>query len=135
MPIKSFRDLVAWQEAHALAHLAYDVADGLPEYEQHAPASQVRRAATSVHGNIAEGFCTGTRPKFLNHLRMARGSLTELESCLQFVSDRRSAPIPDNLDEQRVQAGRVLQALITSLERSQRPGPGGKKHRPPNTDH
>lgn len=125
-PIRSFRDLLAWQKAYALADLVYDMADTLPDYEKFSLGSQVRRASTSVYGNIAEGYGIGTRPSFLKHLHIARGSFSELDAHLGFIRKRRSANIPDSLDRLVAETGRLLQGLIGSLERSLRPGPSAK---------
>src|SRR5690606_20606998 len=37
----------------------------------------------SVHGNLAEGYCSGTRPNYIRYCHHARGSLGEPGSCLQ----------------------------------------------------
>lgn len=116
--IKSFRDLVAWQLAHAIAVDAYRLVAGWPKADQFTIGAQIRRASGSVADNIAEGYGMGSRPAFLKHLRIARGSLCELESqaergvavsCIPATS-----PLPGRIEECR----RVLQALITSLESS-----------------
>lgn len=116
--IRSFRDLVAWQLAHALAVDAYRLVAGWPKADQFTIGAQIRRASGSVADNIAEGFGMGSRPAFLKHLRIARGSLCEFESqaergvavnCIPAA-----VPLLDRIEECR----RVLQALITSLENS-----------------
>lgn len=127
MAIKSYRDLVAWQKACELAKIVYGVAGCLLDYEKYALASQTRRAATSVYGNIAEGFGTGTRPRFLNQLRIARGSLAELDGYVRFIKEHHRLPVPDQLDELLAETSRVLQGLISSLEGSERPAPGSTR--------
>jgi len=128
--ITSHRDLVAWQRATALAGAFYKRAALLPEYERYAMASQIRRASVSVPSNIAEGFGTGTRPGFLKHLRISRGSLAELDSLTVLASDLHQLPIPETLTELYTETGRVLQGMITSLERSEVPGPTLPSRRP-----
>lgn len=121
--IRTFRDLHAWQMAKSLAVAIYHECQSLPSKELHTSYSQMRRSSESVPHNIAEGFGTGTRPGFLRYLRIARASLCEIESQREFSVDLGiMKPLPDTAD-QLARAQRVLQALITSLERSQRPGP------------
>lgn len=127
MAIKSYRDLLAWQKAYELARTVYGVAGSLPDYEKYALASQTRRAATSVYGNIAEGSGTGTRPKFLNHLRISRGSLAELDGYMLFIREHHQVPLPDTLEDLLGVTSRVLQGLISALEDSERPGPGNTR--------
>ena len=71
MTIRSYRDLEVWQLAMQLAHAAYDCTNLFPPIERYVLLPQVRRAALSVPGNIAEGrggstpviFSTSYRPR------------------------------------------------------------------------
>ena len=53
--MESFRRLKVWQRSHQLALTVYRLAARLPVSEQFGLASQMRRAAASIGGNIAEG--------------------------------------------------------------------------------
>jgi len=55
MKIASHRDLLVWQKALNLAVDCYNITRKFPSDELYALTSQVRRAATSVPANIAEG--------------------------------------------------------------------------------
>jgi four helix bundle protein len=55
-PARSFRDLIVWQQAHALALRVYKAPSHFPKHELFGLTSQMRRAAVSVAANIAEGF-------------------------------------------------------------------------------
>jgi four helix bundle protein len=80
--------------------------------------SQIRRAATSVPTNIAEGYGRGTRPGFVQFLRIAQGSLKELETHLivaervEIISSALLAGILQKTDE----AGAMLYSLIHKLQ-------------------
>jgi four helix bundle protein len=74
-----FRGLRVWQEAVALADDVEALAEALPP-ERASLADQMRRAARSVHANIAEGSGRHTPREFARALDIARGSLRELES-------------------------------------------------------
>jgi four helix bundle protein len=54
--IRHFRQLEAWQEAHKLVLMVYQVTKGFPSDERVGLVSQMRRAVVSVPANIAEGF-------------------------------------------------------------------------------
>jgi four helix bundle protein len=86
--IRNYRDLLVWQQAMRLAHLAYDCTNLFPSMERYVLLPQVRRAALSVPGNIAEGRGRAHTGDFLNFLSMSRGSLCELETYLIFANER-----------------------------------------------
>jgi four helix bundle protein len=86
-PIRDYRDLKVWQVAIELAEVCASVADQLPRREWQL-ASQIRRAANSVHAGIAEGNGSFTTVDYLRHLGISNKSLRELESHLHFVARR-----------------------------------------------
>ena len=83
--IRDYRDLVCWQQALELALEVNALADALPKREWDS-ASQLRRAARSVHLNIAEGNGRRTSAEYLRFLGDARASLNEVDSELRFPS-------------------------------------------------
>src|SRR5688572_7597984 len=80
MSVKNYRDLIAWQKAMDLVAAAYVLADALPQSETFGLAAQLKRAAVSVPVNIAEGEGRGYQPEFRRYLRIAHGSLREIET-------------------------------------------------------
>lgn len=52
---QTFRDLIAWQQAKALARRVYEVTRSFPDEERFGLVMQLRRAAVSIPSNIAEG--------------------------------------------------------------------------------
>ena len=54
--IRSFTDLIAWQEGHKLVLMVYKEVRALPTPERYNLADQMQRAAVSIASNIAEGF-------------------------------------------------------------------------------
>jgi len=78
--IRTYRDLAAWQKAMALAEGTDRATETLPEAERFGLVSQMRRSATSVAANVAEGFGRGRKAEFRRFLEVARGSLFELQT-------------------------------------------------------
>ena len=65
-----------------LAEVCYKVTKTFPKEEIYGMTSQIRRAATSVPANIAEGYGREYRQEYIQFLRIAQGSLKELETHL-----------------------------------------------------
>jgi four helix bundle protein len=84
--VARYKDLVAWRKAMDLVVEVYRLTNGFPECERFGLTNQIRRAAVSVPSNIAEGQGRGMQKAFLLHLRIARGSLQELETQLLIAS-------------------------------------------------
>ncbi|HLY63485.1 MAG TPA: four helix bundle protein [Terriglobia bacterium] len=86
-PIRDFKDLEVWKFARELRHEFYLLSKGLPDCEKFGLASQLRRAATSVTANIAEGFGRFGYQENAQMCRQARGSLFELRDHLTTCVD------------------------------------------------
>ena len=84
---QSYRDLIVWQKAMALARKAYSVTSGLPKSEAYGLLSQIRRAAVSVPSNIAEGHGRLTDSQFRYFMGNARGSLYEMQTQIELAGD------------------------------------------------
>ena len=78
--IRSYRDLDAWQVAMMLSERIYRAVARLPATERFKLSGQMRRASVSVPSNIAEGQDRGSDGRYIHHLRIACGSLGELNT-------------------------------------------------------
>jgi len=85
--IKSFTDLVTWQEAHKLVIIIYKITKDFPKDERFGLTSQLCRAVISISSNIAEGFSRGTMKDKIQFYRMAQGSVTEIQNQLLIARD------------------------------------------------
>jgi len=65
-----------------IAERVYRLTKGFPKDEVYGMTSQIRRAAVSVAANIAEGHGRENSGSFVQFLRIAQGSLKELETHL-----------------------------------------------------
>ena len=79
--MKDFRQLKVWEKAHTLVLLTYKITKKFPKEEIYGLTSQLRRAASSIPTNIAEG-CGRSGPEFRLFLQIAMGSACEVEYLL-----------------------------------------------------
>lgn len=115
--ISSFRDLLVWQRSIDLVEQAYRVSRAFPSDERFGLTSQLRRAAVSVSSNIAEGHGRRHLAEYLQHLAIAKGSLTELETQL-IIAERLAYMTHENLQpvlDLSGDVGRLLGGLIRAL--------------------
>lgn len=82
MPITSYKDLIVWQKAIQLVYCVYSITGNFPQAEIYGLTSQMRRSAVSIPSNIAEGRQRSTKKDFAQFLRIAQGSVAELETQL-----------------------------------------------------
>jgi four helix bundle protein len=116
--IRSYRDLVAWQQAVELAASVYTLSQRWPREELYGLTSQARRAAVSVSANIAEGYGRDNLGSYLQFLRIAQGSLKELESHLLVAKRVGVADDVQSVLDEADRVGRVLRGLIRKLAES-----------------
>src|SRR5882762_323452 len=117
MDVKNYRGLQVWQKAHELVLLVFKLTENFPRTDQFGIVSQVRRSASSVAANIAEGFGRGTTREFLRSLQIARGELEETRyfmflSCdLGRIKKEEFSEVNEGCDS----VGRLINALGRSL--------------------
>ena len=114
----SYRDLRVWQEGMNLAAACYQVTKVFPKEEIYGMTSQIRRSAAAIPANIAEGYGREYRAEYIHFLRIAQGSLKELETHL-FLSQRVEFVTFQALEtvlQQCETVGKMLRSLIRSLE-------------------
>lgn len=80
-------DLKVWQRSHALVLQIYALTREFPADERFGLTAQLRRAATSVPTNIAEGSRRQHAPDFARFLNVAESSLAEVEYLLMLTKD------------------------------------------------
>lgn len=114
--IKSYQDLRVWQDGMVLAEACYRLTRDFPREELFAMSSQIRRSAASIPANIAEGHGRENTQSFIQYLRIAQGSLKELETHL--LLSERVGLLDKRIEtqlEQCIALGKMLRSLIRSL--------------------
>jgi len=122
MQVKDYRELEVWQRSRAIAKMAYLLTGVFPKEELYGMTSQIRRAATSIPANIAEGWGRHYPAELIQFLRTANGSRTELETHLMVSVDVglcAEEKIQPLLNELTI-LGKQLLALERSLQRRQK---------------
>lgn len=119
MKVEKYEQLVAWQKAMNLVEAVYVASGAFPRQEVYGLTSQVRRAVVSVPSNIAEGQARSSSKDFLRYLRIAQGSLGEVETQLmiagrlQYINGEEMAPLLAAARE----VGRLVRGLSAAIER------------------
>jgi len=115
--IESYRDLDVWQMGIELCACAYQLSSKLPSEERFGLTSQIRRSATSVPANIAEGHARASTKDYARFISIALGSLAELETHV-YVAERVAficAEQKQLLMQQADALGKKLRGLQKSL--------------------
>ena len=114
--IRTFKDLITWQEAHKLALTVYSLTNNFPKSEAYSLVDQMRRCVVSVSSNIAEGFSRNSQKEKRLFYYMALGSLTELQNQLLLSKDLGYIDKEKffEIDEQTIKVHKLINGLIKS---------------------
>ena len=114
--MKDFRQLSVWQKSHQLALALYERTRSFPREELYGLTAQIRRAASSIPANLAEGCGVDGEPEFA-YCGIARASASELEYHLLLAHDLKLLEAEDysQLIERVVELKRMLTGLIQKL--------------------
>ena len=83
--MQDFRNLRVWQRAQTLTVTIYRATERMTDARAAGLRSQLRRAASSIGANIAEGTAQSTPSQFGRYLQMAIASATEVRSHLDLM--------------------------------------------------
>ena len=116
MKLKTFQDFLVWQKAHQFVLRIYKITKLFPYEEKFGLTSQLRRSASSITANIAEGY-KKSRKDFVRFLDISQGSLEESKNYLILAKDLEYLQESDfhNLFELSSEVGRMVFALQEKL--------------------
>ena len=123
--LKSYRELDVWKKSIEFAGLVYGISKEFPPEERFGITSQVRRAASSIPANIAEGAGRHGAREFFHFLSIASGSFAETETYLILavrLGIARAEEVEDLLSKAEV-LGRMISGLKRSLRSKTCPRP------------
>ena len=117
MAARNYRDIIAWQKSMELCVAVYKASERFPKEERFGLINQWRRAAVSIPSNIAEGQGRGTDREWRQYLRIAYGSLREVETQALLAErlgylEKRAV---DAILEIAAEVGRLINGLMQRL--------------------
>lgn len=115
--IQSYKDLLIWQKGIDLVKSIHLLCKELPKEEVYGLQSQMKRAAISVPSKIAEGYGRNYTQNYIQFLRMAGGSLLELETQLIISKDLKliGSKLYQKVQRLIIEENKMLNAFIKSI--------------------
>ncbi len=116
--MRNYRDLQTWNKAHALTLELYKMSRRFPREEIYGLTSQLRRAASSIGANLAEGCGRQSNSEFARFVKISMGSASELDyhlllsQDLGFLEPEAYQRMSKHLTEVR----KMLAALLSTVE-------------------
>ena len=116
--VNSYKDLQVWQKSMEIVMAIYTETNTLPANEKYGLVSQIRRAVVSIPANIAEGYGRNSSKSYAAFLKIACGSLYELETEL-LIADKLNYIQPENkltILNAIEEVGKMLNSLIKKID-------------------
>lgn len=116
--MRNYKDLQTWNKAHKLTLELYKLSRQFPKEEIYGLTSQLRRAASSIGANLAEGCGRQSNPEFARFVKISMGSASELDyhlllsRDLGFVED----PIYERVSKSLTEVRKMLASLLAAVE-------------------
>lgn len=90
-----FEDLDVWKLSMEIIHEVYEITKRFPKEELFALTNQLKRAATSISLNIAEGCGQPTSKGFSVYLNRSKASVLECVSCSKIAIQEKFISVDD----------------------------------------
>lgn len=116
--MQDFTKLKVWEISFQFGLDTYKATGRFPAEEKYGITQQLRRAATSISANIAEGTGRGSNPDFLRFLYNAFGSVKECQNYLLLSKELGylSQQEFDSLSRESSKIAGMLNKLIRSVK-------------------
>lgn len=117
--MKDYRALQVWQRGHRLTLGVYAATKRFPKEEAFGLTSQLRRAASSIPANLAEGCGRDGDAELRRFVAIAHGSASELEyflllaSQLGYLTATEHAPLATKVSELKKMLGALSRKLAS----------------------
>jgi four helix bundle protein len=115
--VQEFRNLKVWQKAHGLTIAVYQASTAFPVEERFGLTVLVRRTATNIPTNIADGCGRGNDAEMRKSLSAAMGAASQLEYLLLLAHDLGFLPAAEHgrVTADLIEAKKMLAGLIHTL--------------------
>jgi four helix bundle protein len=117
--MNDFKNLKVWAKSHQLTLQVYRSTQSFPKEELFGLVSQIRRSASSIGANIAEGVGRKSDGELTRFLHIARGSASELEYHLLLAKDLQF--LPQEKFSELMRITEEVQRMLTALTQQVRP--------------
>lgn len=114
--MNNYKELMVWQKSVDLSVEIYNISDKFPPKELYLLTSQIRRCATSIPSNIAEGAGRNSEKDFNHFLGIALGPSYELET--QLIISNKLNYLDDNILNSEIEQLNEIQKMIYGLQKS-----------------
>ena len=116
--MRNYRDLQTWNKAHNLTLELYKLSRQFPKEEIYGLTSQLRRAASSIGANLAEGCGRQSNPEFARFVRISMGSASELDYHLLLSRDLGflENTAYDRVSQSLTEVRKMLASLLSTVE-------------------
>ena len=111
--MKMYRDLLVWQKSMALFTEIYRLSKSFPKDETYGLTSQMRRCAVSIPSNMAEGYGRNSTNDYIRFLRVAVGSLYELQTQIEIALNLRY--LRKSAFSKLYESSREIEGMLSSL--------------------
>ncbi|NTV32886.1 MAG: four helix bundle protein [Deltaproteobacteria bacterium] len=116
---KSFRDLIVYKKARAVAKRIFEISKTFPKEERYSLTDQVRRSSRSIGAQIAEAWAKRRYEKhFVSKLSDADGEQLETQHWIEtaedceYLTSSQATEVNDELSE----IGRMLNSMMNKAD-------------------
>jgi len=115
--MQNYKDLKVWEKSHQFTLTVYEITKSFPKDEIYSLTNQLRRAASSIPANIAEGCGKNSQAEFAHFLNISLGSANEseyfliLSKDLQYLNENNFSTLFATINEIKA----MLISLITKV--------------------
>lgn len=111
--MQNYKDLEVWEKAHQFTLEVYEATKQFPKEEMYSLTNQLRRAASSIPANIAEGCSKVSQAEFAHFLNISVGSANEAEYFLILSKDLKY--LNENIFDTLVKIINEIKAMLIAL--------------------